>query len=146
MFRPTITVVTALLEDDKGCFLLAQRPDHKSMAFLWEFPGGKLEMGESPQEALVRELSEELDIQVSQLACEPFTSLTFPYPDFQLIMLVYLCTEWTGVPRSKEGQGGIEWVAPQDLHHYPMPEADKPLVVLLQRRRLKTGSPDPVTR
>jgi 8-oxo-dGTP diphosphatase len=132
MTLPMITVSGALLQDDEGRILLAQRPANKPMPFLWEIPGGKLEIGESPENALVRELQEELGIIVDPQSLNPFTFLTHCYPDFRLIILVYQCSRWHGSPQALEGQGGIEWVMPHNLHHYPMSEANWPLIPLLQ--------------
>lgn len=132
MTLPIITVSGALLQDDQGRVLLAQRPANKPMPFLWEIPGGKLEVGESPESALVRELQEEIGIIVAPESLTPFTFTTHCYPDFRIILLVYQCSQWEGSPQALEGQGGIEWVAPKSLHHYPMAEANWPLIPLLQ--------------
>jgi 8-oxo-dGTP diphosphatase len=134
MTKPVLTVVGALLEDNFGRILLAQRPAHKAMPFLWEFPGGKVEAGETPEEALVRELDEEIGIQVSPLHLKPLAFTSMAYPDFHIILLGYHCQTWQGVPCAREGQGGVEWILPKDIAQYPMPEANRPLIEFLQQR------------
>jgi len=134
MAQPVVTVVGALLEDSLGRILLAQRPADKPMPFLWEFPGGKIEAGETPEQALARELLEEIGIVVSPHHLKPLTFVSMAYPDFHLILLGYLCQEWAGTTCACEGQGGIDWVMPADMGRYPMPEANRPLVDFLQRR------------
>lgn len=129
-----VTVVAAFLEDHSGRILLAQRPADKPMPFLWEFPGGKMEVGETPEQALVRELAEEIGITVSPLNLRPLTFASMAYPDFHLVLLGYHCLEWTGVPCAQEGQGGLDWVMPVDLGRYPMPEANRFLTGFLQER------------
>lgn len=124
-----IHVVAAALVDGEGRVLLAQRPDGKSLAGLWEFPGGKLEPGESPEAALARELDEELGIAQPQL--EPFTFVSFAYPDFHLVMLLYWCRAWAGVPVGRDGQA-LRWETPAAMAGLPMPPADLPLVAALQ--------------
>ncbi len=124
-----IHVVAAALVDGEGRVLLAQRPDGKSLAGLWEFPGGKLEPGESPEAALARELDEELGI--AQLQLEPFTFVSFAYPDFHLVMLLYWCRAWAGVPVGRDGQA-LRWETPAAMAGLPMPPADLPLVAALQ--------------
>jgi 8-oxo-dGTP diphosphatase len=132
MTLPLLIVAGALLQDGQGRILIAQRPENKPMPFLWEIPGGKLERGESPQNALVRELEEEIGLIANPESLAPFTFTSHCYPDFQIILLVYQCVQWKGIPQALEGQGGIEWVEPARLHHYPMAEANWPLVALLQ--------------
>lgn len=132
MTQSVVTVVGALLQDDLGRLLLAQRPCDKLMPFLWEFPGGKLEEGESPEEALARELYEEIGIIISPSCLKPFTFVSMAYSDFHIILLTYLCLEWTGIPCAREGQEGIEWVKPEDLDQYPMPAANRSLLPLLK--------------
>lgn len=127
MTRKTVYVAAALLKDTQGRILLAQRPAHKPMPFLWELPGGKVEPGETPESALVRELFEELGLMVLPHHLVPLTFVSYAYSDFHLIMLIYQCLHWTGTLHPKEGQGGLDWVAPQDLPRYPTPEADKAL-------------------
>ena len=133
MTLPLMIVAGALLQDAQGRILIAQRPASKPMPFFWEIPGGKLESGESPQNALARELKEELGIIASPENFTPFTFTSHCYPDFQIILLVYQCLRWKGTPQALESQGGIEWVEPAQLRHYPMAEANWPLVALLQR-------------
>lgn len=140
MSRSVITVVGALLQDDLGRFLLAQRPPNKKMPFLWEFPGGKLEVGESPEEALVRELYEEIGVVVCGSTLKPFTFVSMAYPDFHIILLTYWCLEWTGTLTAREGQGGLEWVSPQDLESYPMPLANRSLIPLLKEAKERQDS------
>lgn len=128
-----ITVVAAALirKDDK--ILLAQRPEGKAMAGLWEFPGGKLEDGETPEHALSRELTEELSITVATDLLEPFSFVSHSYADFHLLMPLYICRSWSGTLTSREGQN-LAWVEPTALDSYPMPEADLPLIPLFQNR------------
>ena len=130
MTRPLVLVVAAALYNDKGEILLAQRPEGKSMAGLWEFPGGKVETGETPERALVRELHEELSIMVEESALEPLTFASHDYPNFHLLMPLFRCRVWTGDVNPREGQS-FKWVAPSDLHDYPAPAADIPLFDVL---------------
>ena len=123
-----IHVVAAALVDGDGRVLLAQRPEGKSLAGLWEFPGGKLEPGESPEAALERELAEELGIAAPDLA--PFTFVSFAYPDFHLVMLLYWCRAWAGQPEGRDGQA-LRWERPAAMPGLPMPPADVPLVEAL---------------
>lgn len=132
MTKPVIPVVGAVLQDDQGRVLLAQRPADKSMPYLWEFPGGKVERDESPENALVRELYEEVGLDVLPSHLKPLTFVSMAYPDFHIILLVYRCLEWRGIPHAREGQGGIEWVYPKDLYQYSMPEANCALIPLLE--------------
>ena len=125
-----ILVSAIILMNEDGAVLLAQRPEGKSMAGLWEFPGGKVEDGETPESALVRELEEELGIAVSEEALVPFTFVSYAYPDFHLLMPVYLCSVWEGEPTSRERQQ-LAWVPVEELHDYPMPPADAPIVEVL---------------
>jgi len=143
MTKPVITVVGGVLQDNQGRVLLAQRPADKPMPYLWEFPGGKLERDESPENALVRELHEEMGLTVLPSHLTPFTFISMAYPDFHIILLVYRCLEWSGNPQAREGQGGIEWIYPGDLHQYPMPEANRALIPLLggKGQGLKHGNP-----
>lgn len=126
--RPFLLVAAALLIDAQGCVLLARRPEGKSMAGFWEFPGGKLRAGESPEEALARELDEELGIAVSPARLEPVAFASHDYDRFQLLMPLFACRQWRGRPWSREGQGALAWVPPDRLADYPMPPADIPLV------------------
>lgn len=121
-----VYVVAAALIDGAGNVLLAQRPEGKAMAGLWEFPGGKIEPGEKPEQALVRELAEELSITVSENALTPLTFASHTYEKFHLFMPLYTLKTWRGTPTPIEGQN-LEWVAPQHLHRYPAPDADIPL-------------------
>lgn len=121
-----VYVAAAAIFNQDGNILLAQRPEGKSMAGLWEFPGGKIETGETPERALVRELTEELAITVSENDLKPITFASHAYESFHLFMPLYAVKRWIGVPRPTEGQT-LAWVAPQDLHSYPAPAADIPL-------------------
>lgn len=125
--RPTVLVAAVALIDAKGRILLAKRPQGKSMAGLWEFPGGKLEAGEAPQSALVRELREELGIDVEPGTLKPLSIVSHAYEDFHLLMSLYLCREWRGTPRGRQGQECL-WVAPGDMRALAMPPADVPLI------------------
>lgn len=123
-----IHVVAAALVGSDGRVLLAQRPPGKALAGMWEFPGGKLEPGESPEAALVRELDEELGITATAL--EPFTFCSFVYPEFHLVMLLYWCRQWQGEPHGRDGQA-LRWERPNAMATLPMPPADVPLVEAL---------------
>ena len=127
----TILVAACALVDPDGRVLLAQRPEGKSMAGLWEFPGGKIEAGERPEEALIRELNEELGITVREPCLAPLTFASHIYPDFHLLMPLYICRRWEGFVRAAEGQA-IKWVRPNDLRNYEMPPADIPLIPMLR--------------
>ena len=130
--KPPIVLVAAVaLIDADGRVLLARRPEGKSMAGLWEFPGGKLRPGETPEQALVRELKEELDIDTSQSCLAPLAFASHRYEDFHLLMPLFLCRVWKGVPQGLEGQE-LAWVRPLRLGDYDMPPADGPLVALLR--------------
>ncbi|MDK9698025.1 MAG: 8-oxo-dGTP diphosphatase MutT [Siculibacillus sp.] len=122
-----VLVAAVALIDADGRVLLAQRPEGKSMAGLWEFPGGKLEPGESPEETLIRELQEELGIEVKAPCLAPLTFASHRYEDFHLLMPLYVCRRWTGVVRGREGQA-LKWVRPTKLRDHPMPPADEPLI------------------
>ena len=125
-----VVVAACALVDPDGRVLLAQRPQGKPMAGLWEFPGGKVESGERPEETLIRELEEELGIVVKEACLAPFTFASHTYPDFHLLMPLYVCRRWDGMVTAKEGQG-LAWVRPNRLREYPMPPADVPLVAHL---------------
>ncbi len=129
--RPTVLVVAVALIDADGRVLIAKRPAGKSMAGLWEFPGGKVHAGETPEAALVRELDEELGIDITESCLAPFTFASFAYADFHLLMPLYLCRVWKGDLTPREGQA-LKWVRPNKLRDYPMPPADEPLVAMLR--------------
>ncbi len=122
-----VLVAAVALVDADGRILLAQRPAGKSMAGLWEFPGGKVEAGESPEATLIRELDEELGITVKEACLAPLTFASHRYEDFHLLMPLYVCRRWAGDVRGREGQA-LKWVRPQRLRDYPMPPADEPLI------------------
>lgn len=121
-----VYVAAAALINGDGQILLAQRPANKAMAGLWEFPGGKIETGETPEHALIRELKEELSITVSERDLSPITFASHAYESFHLFMPLYEVRKWIGTPHPIEGQN-LAWVAPCDLHTYPAPDADIPL-------------------
>ena len=126
-----ITLVSAVaLIDKDGRILLAQRPEGKPMAGLWEFPGGKVESGETPEAALVRELDEELGINTWMSCLAPLTFASHAYDNFHLLMPLFACRKWEGVPRPRENQV-LKWVRKQDLRSYKMPAADIPLIPIL---------------
>jgi len=127
----TLLVSAVALVDADGRVLLAQRPVGKSMAGLWEFPGGKVEAGETPEVALVRELQEELGIDTWQSCLAPLTFASHAYSDFHLLMPLFICRKWQGIPQPREGQV-LKWVRPMALREYPMPPADIPLIPILQ--------------
>jgi len=122
-----VLVAACALVDADGRVLIAQRPAGKAMAGLWEFPGGKIEPGEPPEQSLVRELREELGIVVNVDCLAPLTFASHAYPDFHLLMPLYVCRRWEGTVRALEGQK-IAWVRPNRLRDYPMPPADEPLI------------------
>ena len=125
-----LLVAACALIDTDGRVLIAQRPLGKSMAGLWEFPGGKVEDGEAPEATLIRELKEELGIDTSASCLAPLTFASHAYEDFHLLMPLYVCRRWQGIPRALEGQA-LKWVRPRDLRDYPMPPADLPLIPAL---------------
>ena len=129
--RPIVLVAAVALIDADGRVLLAQRPEGKPMAGLWEFPGGKVHEGETPETALIRELEEELGIDVVASCLAPFTFASHAYPEFHLLMPLYVCRKWSGLVTAREGQQ-LKWVRPARLGDYPMPPADKPLVAMLR--------------
>ena len=129
--KPLLLVAACALIDTDGRVLLARRPEGKKMAGLWEFPGGKLHPGETPEAALIRELKEELGIDVSAACLAPFAFASHAYERFHLLMPLYLCRRWKGMPTPRENQT-LAWVRPQKLTDYPMPPADKPLIPLLR--------------
>ncbi|AYD02685.1 8-oxo-dGTP diphosphatase MutT [Neorhizobium sp. NCHU2750] len=129
--RKMLLVAACALIDADGRILLAQRPEGKSLAGLWEFPGGKMEPGETPEETLVRELEEELGIVTKPACLAPLTFASHTYETFHLLMPLYVCRRFEGVPTGREGQK-IKWVRPAALRDYPMPPADEPLIPILQ--------------
>ena len=126
----TILVSAVALIDPDSRVLLAQRPEGKSMAGLWEFPGGKVEAGETPEAALIRELEEELGINTWQSCLAPLTFASHAYEDFHLLMPLFACRKWQGIPQPQEGQS-LKWVRKQNRRSYPMPAADIPLSPIL---------------
>ena len=122
----TLVVACALVDADKRV-LLAQRPAGKAMAGLWEFPGGKVEPGERPEQTLIRELHEEIGIDVSEPCLAPLTFASHLYPNFHLLMPLYICRRWDGIVQPREAQA-LKWVRPNDLRNYPMLPADEPLI------------------
>ncbi len=126
-----ITVSAVVMVDIDGRILIAQRPRGKSMEGLWEFPGGKVEEGETPERALIRELKEELGIDTMESCLAAFTFASHSYDDFHLLMPVYLCRKWDGFVQAKEGQN-LKWVKINELLHYPMPPADEPLIAMIR--------------
>ena len=126
----TVLVAAVALIDRDGRVLLAQRPPAKAMAGLWEFPGGKVEPGETPEAALIRELHEELGIETWSSCLAPLTFASHAYPDFHLLMPLYVCRRWSGTPRPMEGQA-LKWVRPKALRDLAMPPADTPLIPFL---------------
>ena len=127
----TVLVSAAALIDGEGRVLLAQRPEGKSMAGLWEFPGGKVEEGEPPEAALIRELHEELGIETWQSCLAPLCFASHSYEKFHLLMPLFACRKWGGIPQSREGQA-LKWVRAKDLRDYRMPPADIPLIPILR--------------
>ena len=127
----TIYVAAAAIYNSDGTILLAQRPEGKSMAGLWEFPGGKIETGETPEAALIRELHEELGIDTWASCLAPLTFASHSYDDFHLLMPLFACRKWEGTPVAQEGQT-LKWVFARDLRDYPMPPADIPLIPILR--------------
>jgi 8-oxo-dGTP diphosphatase len=126
-----VLVSAVALIDADGRVLLAQRPPGKSMAGLWEFPGGKVEPFETPEAALIRELDEELGISTHASCLAPLTFASHAYPDFHLLMPLFACRRWQGTPVSREGQA-LKWAQVNELRDYPMPPADVPLVAVLR--------------
>ena len=126
-----VLVAACALIDPDGRVLIAQRPPGKAMAGLWEFPGGKVETGERPEETVIRELAEELGIEVKEACLAPFSFASHTYPDFHLLMPLYVCRRWEGTPSPRE-HSALKWVRPRDLNQYPMPPADLPLIPMLR--------------
>jgi len=125
-----VLVAACALIDVDGRVLLAQRPPGKTMAGLWEFPGGKVESGERPEDSLIRELEEELGIIVKEACLAPLTFASHAYPEFHLLMPLFVCRRWDGMVTPREGQR-LAWVRPNRLREYPMPPADEPLIAHL---------------
>lgn len=130
MTRIVLVSAVALIDAD-GRVLLAQRPEGKALAGLWEFPGGKVEPGETPETALIRELKEELDIDTWASCLAPLSFASHSYPEFHLLMPLFACRRWQGSVRATEGQA-LAWVKPNALRDYPMPPADLPLIPVLR--------------
>lgn len=128
---PTMLVVAAALADADGRILLQQRPEGKAMAGLWEFPGGKVEQGEVPEAALCRELREELGIELDAARMVPACFASAPLGERHLVLLLYICRDWTGEPRALHATA-LKWAHPQEMRGLPMPPADEPLIDLLE--------------
>lgn len=128
--RRILLVAASALVDSDGRVLLAQRPEGKQLAGLWEFPGGKVEPGETPEETLIRELQEEIGITTKVACLAPLTFASHTYDDFHLLMPLYVCRRFEGIARGLEGQA-LKWVRPKDMRDYPMPPADEPLIPFL---------------
>ena|SRR5665213_3450626 len=128
--RVMLVVACALIDPDRRV-LIAQRAPGKNMGGLWEFPGGKVETGETPEDTLIRELREELGIAVKEACLAPFTFASHAYPDFHLLMPLYVCRRWDGTPQPLE-HAALKWVRPKDMASYPMPPADLPLIPMLR--------------
>ena len=127
----TVLVSAVALIDPEGRVLLSRRPEGKAMAGLWEFPGGKVEPGETPEAALIRELQEELGIDTWASCLAPLTFASHAYAGFHLLMPLFACRKWQGIAQPREGQA-LKWVRPGDLRDYPMPPADVPLIPILR--------------
>ncbi|MFM8749135.1 (deoxy)nucleoside triphosphate pyrophosphohydrolase [Rhabdaerophilum sp.] len=125
-----LVAAVALVDADRRV-LIAQRPEGKQLSGLWEFPGGKVETGERPEETLIRELREELAISVKEPCLAPLTFSSYRYPDFHLLMPLFICRRWEGVPQAMEHQA-LRWVEPMRLREFPMPAADEPLIPMLR--------------
>ncbi|WP_273784625.1 8-oxo-dGTP diphosphatase MutT [Brucella intermedia] len=128
--RRILLVAACALVDSDGRVLLTQRPEGKQLAGLWEFPGGKVEPGETPEETLIRELQEEIGITTKVACVAPLTFASHTYDDFHLLMPLYVCRRYEGIARGLEGQA-LKWVRPKDMRDYPMPPADEPLIPFL---------------
>ena len=129
--KPVVLVAAVALIDADGRVLIAKRPEGKTLAGLWEFPGGKVAAGETPEAALIRELKEELGIDVTESCLAPFSFASHGYETFHLLMPLYVCRKWTGAPQPLE-HPELKWVRPAKLADYPMPPADKPLIAMLR--------------
>lgn len=128
--RPVLLVAACALVDADNRVLLARRPEGKSMAGLWEFPGGKVEPSETPEQTVIRELAEELDVETRIACLAPLTFASHSYEQFHLFMPLFICRRFWGTPKPKEGQS-LKWVRPRDMRDYPMPPADEPLIPVL---------------
>ncbi len=128
---PVLLVAAVALIDADGRVLVCRRPEGKPMAGLWEFPGGKVHDAETPEAALIREMREELAIDTAQSCLAPFTFASHEYDDFHLLMPLYVCRVWKGIPTPREGQA-LKWLRPDELRDYPMPPADIPLVAMIR--------------
>ena len=128
--KPILLVVACALVDADRRVLIAQRPEDKNMGGLWEFPGGKVEPNESPEQAIIRELKEELNVDTKEACLAPLTFASFSYEKFHLLMPLYVCRKWQGTPVADENSA-LKWVRPQRMRDYPMPPADEPLVAHL---------------
>ena len=128
---PMVLVAAAALVDNDGRVLVQQRPEGKNMAGLWEFPGGKVEPGERLEQSLIRELKEELDIDVTEACLAPFTFASHVYDDFYLLMPLFVCRVWQGMPHPVEEQA-LKWMQPLRMAELPMPPADRPLAAMLR--------------
>ncbi len=125
--KKLVLVVACALVDPDNRVLIARRPEGKPMAGLWEFPGGKIDDGESPERALIRELTEELAINVTEECLAPLTFASHDYESFHLLMPLFVCRRWAGMVQAREGQA-LKWVRPSSLRDFPMPPADEPLI------------------
>lgn len=130
MARRLLLVAACALIDADGRVLIAQRPEGKQLAGLWEFPGGKVEAGETPEECLIRELREEIGVETQAACLAPLTFASHSYDDFHLLMPLYVCRRFTGIPEPREAQA-LKWVKPSRMRDYPMPPADAPLIPFL---------------
>jgi len=131
MSKKLVLVVACALIDEDGRVLITKRPEGRAMAGLWEFPGGKIEVGELPEAALIRELQEELGVNVSNSCLAPLTFASHSYQDFHLLMPLYVCRKWNGEITALENQE-LAWVRPNRLNTYPMPPADEPLIAMVR--------------
>lgn len=125
--RPLVLVAACALVDPDRRVLIARRPEGKSMAGLWEFPGGKMEAGETPEAAVIRELHEELSVKVTEACLAPLTFVSHDYEEFHILLHLFVCRRWEGTPTPREHQA-IRWVRPNRLRGFPMPPADEPLI------------------
>ncbi len=128
--KPILLVSACALVDADGRVLLSQRPEGKSLAGLWEFPGGKVEPGETPEQTLIRELREEIGIETQTACLAPLTFASYSYDAFHLLMPLFVCRRFSGIPKPREGQV-LKWVRPKKMRDYPMPPADEPLIPFL---------------